>query len=387
MQSSVATRTAFSHALCLLLVLGAVQAAHGQGSLQVRAPLPVPDLPGYKTLKGDFHLHTVFSDGLVWPTVRVVEAWRDGLDVIAITDHTAESRPHGQDVNVDGTRSYALARPVAEQLGLILIQGVEITKMAEHGREHFNALFVTDPNALNVPDMFEALRRARAQDAFVFWNHPRPLFGKPEWFPAIAAARQENLFLGMELVNGKKFYAGAYPWIEEKKLTIVCTSDFHDPAAPRAARGIRPITLLFVRTADAAGVREALFARRTAAWMGDQLWGDERLLRGLWQGAVTVETPELRYRRGTPLALRIRNNSAIPFHFRVRQTPAWFYIEVLDTRVIPAEGTSVLFPYISREAPEGTHRFELELELTNLHIGPGRNLVVRVPLSVNVSRQ
>ena len=43
MQPSVATRTAFSHALLVLLVLGTLQAAHGQGSSQVRDPLPVPD--------------------------------------------------------------------------------------------------------------------------------------------------------------------------------------------------------------------------------------------------------------------------------------------------------------------------------------------------------
>ena len=47
----------------------------------------LPDLPGYVTLKCDFHMHTVFSDGNVWPTVRVGEAYRDGLDAIAITDH------------------------------------------------------------------------------------------------------------------------------------------------------------------------------------------------------------------------------------------------------------------------------------------------------------
>ena len=46
----------------------------------------VPDLPGYVTLKCDFHMHTVFSDADVWPTVRIDEALREGLDAIAITD-------------------------------------------------------------------------------------------------------------------------------------------------------------------------------------------------------------------------------------------------------------------------------------------------------------
>ena len=54
---------------------------------RARTPVNLPDIPGYVTLKCDFHIHTVFSDGLVWPTVRVEEAWRQGLDGIAMTDH------------------------------------------------------------------------------------------------------------------------------------------------------------------------------------------------------------------------------------------------------------------------------------------------------------
>ena len=73
-------------------------------------PRPVPDLPGLKTLKADFHLHTVFSDGQVWPTVHVQEAWRDGLDVVALTDHV-EYQPHAADVSKDLRRPYAPGAP------------------------------------------------------------------------------------------------------------------------------------------------------------------------------------------------------------------------------------------------------------------------------------
>ena len=54
---------------------------------QTRKEINIPNILGYQTLKCDFHMHTVFSDVQVWPTIRVYEAWRDGLDVIAITDH------------------------------------------------------------------------------------------------------------------------------------------------------------------------------------------------------------------------------------------------------------------------------------------------------------
>ena len=37
----------------------------------VRTEISIPGFDGYETLKCDFHIHTVFSDGSVWPTVRV----------------------------------------------------------------------------------------------------------------------------------------------------------------------------------------------------------------------------------------------------------------------------------------------------------------------------
>ena len=241
----------------------------------VRHALPVPDLPGLHTLKGDFHLHTVFSDGNVWPTVHVQEAWRDGLDVIALTEH-AEYQPHSQDVNIDLLRSYRLAKPVADQLGIILVPGMEITKpdpwkappVLPDGSAHFNALFLSDPNAIRTPDLFEALRLAKAQGAFVFWNHPRFRVARGRWFAPIAKAHDERLFQGMELVNGPDFYDEAFPWVAERQLTILANSDAHDPIPVRASGHRRPITLVFARSRDADGVRDAMINRRTAAWAG-----------------------------------------------------------------------------------------------------------------------
>ena len=46
----------------------------------------LPTIPDYVTLKGDFHVHTDFSDGAVWPTFRVDEAVREGIDIIALSD-------------------------------------------------------------------------------------------------------------------------------------------------------------------------------------------------------------------------------------------------------------------------------------------------------------
>ena len=353
----------------------------------VRQALPVPDVPGFKTLKADFHLHTVFSDGNVWPTVHVQEAWRDGLDVIALTEH-AEYHPHAADVKVDIGRSYVVAKPLADQLGIILIPGVEITKpdppaalVLPEGSAHFNALFITDPGVLNVPnDLMEALRRAKAQNAFVFWNHPRYRVSRALWFPPIARAFDAGLFQGMELVNGPDFYDEAYPWIAERRLTILANSDAHDPIPPRTATAHRPITLLFAKTADLEGVRDALVSRRTAAWQGDDVWGPEEYLRGLWTASIVVETPALTRKPGVGPSLRLRNVSAIPMHVVVRGAPEWMVVS--SPLTLEAESATLVRPSFTSAVPAGEHRLDLTLEVTNLHTGPGENLIVKMPLTV-----
>jgi len=69
--------TPWSLALLLLAGLAASMSA-ADVVTRARTPIHIPDVPGYVTLKCDFHIHTVFSDGLVWPSVRVEEAWREG---------------------------------------------------------------------------------------------------------------------------------------------------------------------------------------------------------------------------------------------------------------------------------------------------------------------
>jgi 3',5'-nucleoside bisphosphate phosphatase len=368
--------------LALAWLAGAVTIG---AQVQTRQSLPIPSLPGYTTLKGDLHLHTVFSDGAVWPTVHLLDAWRDGLDVVCLSEHV-EYRPHAQDVTTTVGRSYEIAKPLAEQLGIILIPGVEITKPAspdapEGATAHFNALFVTNPAALDTPDLLEALRRAHAQGAFVFWNHPGFRVLRAEWFPAVAEAFRQKLFQGIELVNGANFYAEAYPWIEEKRLTILANSDAHDPMPPRDRGWVRPMTLIFARTADLTGVRDALVAGRTAAWMGGELWGAQDHLSGIWKGAVTIETPTLQAERSTFPLIRAKNASAVQFRVRAREAPDWFRLE---PATIEAEKTSLLRAQVTATAPRGATSVDLGLEITNLHVGPGRNLMVQVPLTIEV---
>lgn len=362
------------HFLCAAWLL--LAALPGAG--QYRDPLPVPDIPGYRTLKCDLHIHTVFSDGDVWPTTRVSEAWREGLDVIAITDH-AGYNPKDPDVKLDLTRPYAIAAPLAARLGIILIPGVEVME----GDTHFNLLFVTDPNAFLKLRLADALRAAHARNAFITWNHPG--WRQPAaWFPNVAALYDEKPFHGVELVNGHDYYPPAFPWIEEKKLTILANTDVHAPTYPAYTGRNRPLTLVFARTPDSEGVREALFARRTAAWMGGEMWGNEEYLRGLWQAAVGVENDQLTFAPGrTQAVLRLRNRSALRFVLGSPKTAGW--LRASGAELQPEGGAGIALS-VTKEAPAGGQTVQLEFEVTNLHTAPGRNLAVSVPLRVQVQQ-
>ena len=52
------------------------------------ARLIFPDTKdGHHIFAGDLHLHTVFSDGSAWPTLRLAEAAHDGLKFVSFTEH------------------------------------------------------------------------------------------------------------------------------------------------------------------------------------------------------------------------------------------------------------------------------------------------------------
>ena len=98
--------------------------------------ITIPDTAGFKVLKGDFHIHTLFSDGQVMPADRVNEAVQNGLDVISITDHI-EVRPYlstvgrwkiNDEQGLNHNLSYEIAKPEAERNNLLLVPGTEITK-------------------------------------------------------------------------------------------------------------------------------------------------------------------------------------------------------------------------------------------------------------------
>ena len=110
------------------------------------------------------------------------------------------------------------------------------------GSAHFNVLFPTDVDALDTSDLADALSRAKAQGAFVFWNHPGFMDKPAMWFPHVGALFDAGLFSGIDVVNGDRFYPEALGWAARRHLTPLACSDAHLPMPAHLKSIDRPIT-------------------------------------------------------------------------------------------------------------------------------------------------
>ncbi|MBN1185404.1 MAG: RagB/SusD family nutrient uptake outer membrane protein [Bacteroidales bacterium] len=131
-------------------------AINGQGYKETQR-IVIPDLPDYHTLECDFHTHTVFFDGLVWPTIRENEALRYGLDAKAITDHI-EYQPNKKYVNLGHNSINEIASTFEENKGLIVIPTIETTRETPSG--HCNVLFIENADKLVTEQCDESFQRS-----------------------------------------------------------------------------------------------------------------------------------------------------------------------------------------------------------------------------------
>jgi len=260
--------------------------------LKSRKFIHVPNIMGYKTLKCDFHMHTIFSDGVVWPTVRVEEAWQEGIDVIAITDHI-ENNPGKKFVGGDDNSSYDIAKPHADKKGIMLIKGGEITRKMTPG--HFNALFITNTNELDTPNYMDAFEAAKKQGAYIIWNHPGWKAQQPDtckWWEAHTELLNKGMLHAVEVFNEQEYYPISFDWCDEKGIAYVATSDIHGLIENQydLTKYHRPMTLVLASDKTEAALKEALMARRTIAWFGQNLAGKEEFLREFYYASIKIDT-------------------------------------------------------------------------------------------------
>ena len=367
--------------IAVTAVLTAVSIAGSAQEFKTRRNIGIPDIPGYTTLKCDFHMHTVFSDGLVWPTVRVAEAWLEGLDAIAITDHL-EYKPH-KDITADHNRPYEIAKPAADQAGLILIRGTEITKQVPPG--HFNAIFITDANPIKNADYTIAIKTAVDQGGFVFYNHPdfRTANGLCYWGPEHDLVYEKGWLNGIEVVNGNSYYVPSHRWATEKKLTMFANTDTHQPITfdyDFANGEHRPMTFVFATERSADAIKHALVERRTAVWFKDTVAGEEQFLAPMFDAAVEMMTKQVSIRGTGSATVTVANNSELTFRLVPDDVPEQTVVGSAVT-LYPGRTARLTIRGTGTAAP-GTATVGIPYRVATMLAEPQTPLAVKLPVNV-----
>ena len=355
---------------------------HAECHAPCRQVIVIPQVNGYNVYKADLHCHSIFSDGHVLPKFRVREAWMDGLDIIAATDHI-EHRPNeavfyeylqryaGQkyvkphkglkagDPMVDLNFAVGQYQKEALKFGILIIPGSEITRSGEKVG-HFNALFTTDNNLIYDRNPVQAIRNAKAQGALVQHNHPGWCKTSIDYTDAERQAYEEGLIDGVEVMNGSEFYPGIIDRVREKGLFISANTDVHASTAKdyRFPGHLRPMTLILAKDKSLESIKEALVAKRTIAWGFDNLCGEEELLRDLFLSSVSLtQLQENRY--------QLVNMSSIPYIVKENgENP--IRLEQFSAIIIDAEKETGLirFPVLNMWTGAETH-LEIEINTNN----------------------
>lgn len=327
-----------------------------------------PDLPDRLTLACDLHMHTAFSDGHVWPTVRTWEAEKDGLDCIAVTEHL-EYQPHADDIpHPDRNRSHAIAAEARSEDGdLIVINGSEITRDMPPG--HCNAIFLDDANPLLTDKAKDAFAAAKRQGAFVFWNHPNWTRQRPSGLAELTRMHRQLIargqLHGIEVVNSDTYSDSALAIALEHDLTILATSDIHgliDWQHDVAGGGHRPVTLIFAAERTPEAIREALFAGRTVAWFDNTLIGRPEHVGALLD--AILEPGAARYGTDDVLDVELTNDSDAELW--LRNTSPWTLHDQPVAFALPPHATTTLHI----ETGKRLDRVAIGFEVLNAIVAP-----------------
>lgn len=354
----------FQYCAILLLTLF-ISPLSAQVRQNVKKQVSLPDIPGYYTLKSDFHMHTVFSDGHVWPSFRVNEALRDGLDAISITEHI-DYEGFPDEIKKDYNKTYELALAAAKDKNLIVIPGIEISPRVPP--YHHNALFVTDANKypseymkdgkkkfIMKPDLTHQQLKApfleaKKQQAFVFYNHPSFSWWDKKDTTVFTAFHHEllneGIMAGVEVVNSGVYNILAHRMAMKYNLTFLGNSDEHYDLYPRYADTHRPMTLVFAKEKTAESIKEALLARRTAVYVDDFIIARQKEAEAFFKSAVQLTSKKIN-RKGEPiLEIKLSNNSDIPFKVKAS---AQYDIEQYpggQTTLMPHQTTTLILKAI-----------------------------------------
>ncbi len=338
-----------------------------------------PDVDGYLTLKTDLHIHTIFSDGHVYPTIRIEEAVKDGLDAISLTEHI-EYQPWAKDVpHPDRNRSYEVAKENAKPHNLIVIHGTEITRDMPPG--HANALFVKDVNKIMKEDALESYKEARAQGAFIFWNHPNWINQQKDALPKVSKFHEQlianDLLHGIEVVNDLTFSEEALKIALDHGLTVLGTSDIHgliDYQFRVAEGGHRPICLVLAKERSEESIKEALFAGRTITWFDNILSGKEENMAKLIDASLKIKVKGF---IGDSEVLEVELTNSCDATFVLKNTSVYDFYSGIDWMEVEPHSKKTIQVITSRSKDQ---LVPLEFEVLNAIVGYKKNYKLEVSL-------
>lgn len=317
-----------------------------------RTEIILPQVKGYNLYKADLHVHTIYSDGELTPRQRVREAWYDGLDILAITDHL-EARnyekyilrahaphnpegkahkyyhagsvrllPDGSDpgIRCDLNATFDEAQEYVKKEGypLLLIKGCEISRKPQE-QGHFNALFLTDIQGIYNIDTKETFRNVHKQGGLVIHNHPgyrRKTTEKSEWQKEVY---KEGLFDGVEIVNGTTFYPKMIRRCIDEKLIMVGGTDTHRPTSGqyKDMGFFRTMTFILAKENTEKAIKDALLKHRTITYSGGELMGEERWLAEFVNAAIDCRlVSENGGKKHSSHIYALTNNSSITLRLR-----------------------------------------------------------------------
>ena len=284
-----------------------------------RTEIILPQVKGFNCYKADLHVHTSYSDGAVTPAGRVNEAWFDGLDILAITDHLEShggvrkffkvTAPYnknkkptryvvpgstkmpkngidpGLKVDFNAIHQEAVSANKSKGYNMLLIKGCEMARNNEK-LGHYNALFVKDLNSIYNFELKEAFKNVKAQGGLIIHNHPGNVAKyETEWH---ADVHKEGLIDGIEVANGLRYYPQMVNRCVDKKYFMLGCTDTHDVTDHRytSVGCFRTMTIIMAKECTEEAIKDALLKRRTIAYSGGDLIGEEKWLSEFLNAAI-----------------------------------------------------------------------------------------------------
>lgn len=361
---------------------------HSRQTASERLEIVLPQVNGYNVYKADLHLHTIYSDGDVTPEYRIREAWADGLDVVASTEHIEYRRLEGkmisflkgyvqegaEPINSNVIRKDADKRGIVSDLnvsvrlyeeaakgyGITVIPGAEITREPKV-IGHYNALFTKDNNTIYDLDPAQSIRNARAQGAIIMQNHPgwkRTDLSMMEFEKKVYS---EGLIDGIEVMNGAEFYPKAIERAKENGFFISANTDAHNSTYEnyRLNGTFRNMTFILAKDKSLDSLKEALLAHRTLAYAFGSLAGEEQILKDFFMASIDVNVLNVSSKGNKTVS--ITNKTSLPYLISFGGNPV-FLNPFCSIRTTVSKGDALKFSVENMWCGEKAHP-QIEVKL------------------------